>query len=193
MDAFELVRFFFMGDGSTDFPPSFHGNPAAYSLALFSLTMVSSLSLASMLRMIFEGSRRRAISRLIDNHAPALDSYTARSSLGAYQAIIFNFLLMEFLGSMPDVLFLWGWGDASQGTIDVILLMDRYCDGLCFLPFLRAIYLVERHSQSIPQQLAKVVKLGIRPLRWSDHGAQLVKIASASFFLSMGMTIAKAF
>lgn len=172
------------------FPPSFDGNPWTYGQALFSLTLVSALSLAQLLALYFEPKREREISRLIGNPVPQPRGYPM-SALVAFRLILASFLLMAFLGAAPDVLILLAWGEASASTIEALYLVDRLGDGFVMFPFLTATWLIARTKQHHEQHLANAVHIPLGLFRWSTL-LQNMKITAGVLVIAAGVTLGKA-
>lgn len=175
---------------ASPFPPSFDGNPWTYGFALFSLTLVSALSLAQLLAYAFEARREREIDRLVRNAAPK-PLPVPMSALAAHRMIISSFLLMAFCGAAPDVLLLLSWGEAGQGAMEVLYLIDRLGDGFVMFPFLSALWLLARTGQALPQQLAKAVDIPLGPFRWEMLRDNL-RIVGLVFLIAAGVTLGKA-
>lgn len=178
---------------TSPFPPSFDGNPWTYGLALFSLTLVSSMSLAQILDHIFEERRHRAINRLVHNLAPqpVPRQQQPMTTHIAFRRIVFCFLLMAFAGAGPDSLILFCWGEASDRTMEWLYLLDRLGDGFVMVPFAVAQFLLIRTRQAIPQQLAKAAMIPLSPFRWAML-RENAKIIAVVLFLAIGVTIGKA-
>lgn len=172
------------------FPPSFDGNPWTYGFALFSLTLVSAMSLAQLLNYLFEAQRKREISQLVGNVLPP-EPKPPMSSLTAFRTIVSSFLLMAFLGATPDVFILLAWGEASGETMLWLYMLDRVWDGLVVLPFGYALWMLERTRQALPQQLAKVIHVPLGPFRW-EMAVNNLKIATMVFLIAVGVTLGKA-
>lgn len=174
----------------TAFPPSFDGNPWTYGFALFSLTLVSALSLAQLLAFAFEGQREREVHRLVGNPLPRPSAYPM-SALVAFRLIVCSFLLMAFSGAAPDVLILLAWGEATDRTIEVLYFIDRMGDGFVMFPFMTAIWLLARTKQPLEQQLAKAVSIPLGPFQFVNL-MQNMKITAVVFVIAAGVTLGKA-
>jgi len=172
------------------FPPSFDGNPWTYGFALFSLTLVSAMSLAQVLAYVFEERRQREIDRQIHNAAPAAPMLPM-STLMAFRRIVFSFLLMAFLGAAPDAVILLLWTGRADATMEWLYFVDRICDGLVMMPFCSALWLLARTRQALPQALAMVVNIPLGPFRWRML-AENVKIVGAVLVIAIGVTLGKA-
>lgn len=174
---------------ASPFPPSFDGNPLTYGLALFSLTLVSALSLAQFLSFVFEGRRVREVNRLIGN--PVKQSVFPMSALVAFRMILMSFFLMAFAGAGPDVLILLAWGEASHQTIEILFIIDRLGDGFVMFPFLTATWLLARTRQPLEQQLAFAANVPLGPFQWSTI-MQNMKISLLVLVIAAGVTLGKA-
>jgi hypothetical protein len=174
------------------FPPSFDGNPWTYAFALFSLTLVSALSLAQLLEYAFEEQRKREIDRLVHNQVAAAPIPSEPiNTLTAFRRIVISFLLMAFLGATPDVLILLAWGETSIGWMERLYLLDRVCDGLVMFPFMTAMWLLARTRQAMPQQLAKAALIPLGPFHWGML-RQRLRIVVLVLFIAAGVTLGKA-
>lgn len=174
---------------ASPFPPSFDGNPWTYGFALFSLTLVSAMSLAQLLAYVFEERRLREAERA--GNMVFRPPNSPLTTLSAFRRIIISFLLMALLGAGPDVLILLAWGEAGNSTIESLYLLDRTCDGLVMVPFLSALWLLARTRQALPQQLAKaaLIPLGpFRPAMLRDNA----KILGVVLLIAIGVTFGKA-
>lgn len=175
------------------FPPSFDGNPWTYGFALFSLTLVSAMSLAQLLTYLFEGRRVRVIRRLINSEfaPPPAPPSPPLTVLSAFQRIVISFLLMAFLAVTPDVFILLTWGEAGAPTLELLYLLDRLCDGLVMFPFLTALWLLARTRQALPQQLAKAIEIPLGPFRWATLRDK-AKVIAVVLLIAIGVTVGKA-
>lgn len=115
-----------------DIPLSFAGNRAAYGFALFSLFSTSSLAIR---KLILIGAQLHA------------EDWRVDPDVGLYRMALASLLLVIVLGASPDVIFLLLWGEASAGTMSVVMTLDRVCDGLTIIPFTAAIFLHVRADQ----------------------------------------------
>lgn len=173
------------------FPPSFDGNPWTYCFALFSLTLVSTMSLTQLLAFAFEERWVRELAKLRGDYMPPHLPVSRKSVLGAFRSIVISFLLMAFLGVTPDVFILLTWGEAGAPTIELLYLLDRICDGLVMFPFLNALWLLARTRQALPQQLAKVIEIPLGNFQWSML-RQNAKIFAVVLLIAIGVTLGKA-
>lgn len=173
------------------FPPSFDGNPWTYGFALFSLTLVSALSLTQLLAFWSERRRVWTIYRLLQSEVPPPRPVPPLSVLGAHQRIIASLLLMAFLGATPDVFILMTWGEGGAPTLELLYLLDRVCDGLCVFPFLNATFLMIRTRQAMQQQLAKAADIPLGPFRWAQL-RQNAKVFVIVLLIAIGVTLGKA-
>lgn len=173
------------------FPPSFAGNPWTYGSALFSLTLVSALSLTQLLAFWSERRQLWIIYRLIENELPPPRPVPPLSVLGAHQRIIASLLFMAFLGTTPDVFILLTWGEAGAPTLEILYLLDRVCDGLIMFPFLNATFLMIRTRQALQQQLAKAADIPLGAFQWAML-RQNAKVFVIVLLIAIGVTIGKA-
>lgn len=172
------------------YPPSFDGNPWSYGFALFSLTLISALSLAHLLTMLHDAHRVRLARRLFSG-ALAGETIGLFTLLGSYRTILAGLFLTIVLGALPDVLLLLAWGEASDPVIDRLFLLDRVCDGATLVPFLFAVTMKAWVIQALPQRLAEVSRTPLQPLR-PFMIARYLKILALVLVISLGVTIGKA-
>ncbi len=176
----------------TNFPPSFDGSPWSYGFALFSLTLISAFALAQLLSQLFEYRRAREIERAINNALPPPLPLPKPNLLSTYRHIVAGLMLTIVCGAAPDVVFLMAWGEATAGSMDIILLIDRIGDGLTVLPFLWAIWSLAWAAQSLPQSMAfRAAQIPMVKPRLPLFRDKL-KIAAIVLVIAVGVTIGKA-
>lgn len=174
----------------TRFPPSFDGNPWTYGWALFSLTLVSAISLAILVGWALEARHQREIDRRLDNWVSA----TRVPQLTVYQLhrlTKIGFLITILLGAMPDAVLLYAWGEATDATIIVLFAVDRYCDGILLVPFLWTTFLILWGGQAVDHRLAADPGLlNVKP-SWRFVRDNL-KIVGVVLLIAVGVTYSKA-
>lgn len=161
-----------------------------YGLALFSLTIISAISLAVLSGYLFEYHiSKEAKQRLynpVDQAAPHI-----YSSFTLYRFQIGCLLLMALLGTLPDVLVLLAWGEASNDTMWVFFQLDRIGDGLAGMPFIAFALTHAIAKERIAHRLsldAERVPLSISWLKAKEK----VKIVGWSLVIACGVTLYKA-
>lgn len=171
------------------YPPSFDGNPWSYGFALFSLTLMCALSLAILMRFLFETRANAAAWRM--SAVPTPRPVPWSNPLTVYRCIMACLLATILLGATPDVMVLFAWGEASNQTMDTLFLIDRIGDGLTIIPFFAAAVLSEWGHQVVPQQLLRDTKVLIQRPKWRTVKNEL-KIAGMTLVIAIGVTVAKA-
>lgn len=171
------------------FPPSFEGSPFSYGFALFSLTLVCSLSFAMLLQFVFEWHARREVQKIAANRVCLPLPFA--SPLSIHRMIISGFLLTVLLGALPDVLVLLAWGEARAETMEWLFFMDRIGDGLTVAPFTGAAVLSAWGLQVLPQQLVRETRVQLQRPRWETVKSP-AKIAAMVLVIATGVTLAKA-
>lgn len=174
---------------SSPYPPDFAGNPISYGYALFSLTLIASLSLASLMHLVFEARAQAAAWKLSEVERPKPLPFATPLTL--FRVIIASFMLSFFLGTAPDVVRLSLYGEANMSTLHNIDTVDRICDGLASTPFLIGCVMLAWGSQVMPQQLVKETRVLISRPNWRTVKDQL-RIAGVTLLIAAGVTIAKA-
>lgn len=118
----------------TRFPPSFEDNAFAYGFALFSLTVIASTSAALLLQFMFD--RRAKIALALELGSGAYVGSCAPGSVcGLYRFQIGTLMWTMLLGTLPDVLVLLAWGEASDQLMWLLFQVDRIGDGMAGIPF----------------------------------------------------------
>lgn len=171
------------------FPPSFDNSPLSYGFAVFSLTLVSALSLAQLLSYWFEGRARREAQKIAMNLVT--EPLASFSALQVHRMIVSGFLLTILFGALPDVLVLLFWGEAADRTMEALFLIDRVLDGALLFPFLWSIAMLAYAYQAIPQTLVRNAGVGLARPTWQMVRDKL-KIIGAVLVLAVGVTLAKA-
>lgn len=169
------------------FPPSFDGNPWTYGFALFSLTLVSAVSAAILVRYALEARQRREIDVKIHN---ALARPRLPRIISVHRLIVSGLLLTILIGAFPDVLILLAWGEASDGTMEILFAIDRVGDGLVVFPFVAAAVLSTWIGQVLDHRIALdasaiTMRMSVSQLR---ERARMVAIV---FLIALGVTLAK--
>lgn len=171
------------------YPPSFEGNPWSYGFALFSLTLISALSIAMLMHMVFETRAKHAAYQMLGQVPPPPEPWA--SPLTIHRVIVTCFLLTILCGAFPDVIILLAWGEAADTTMDALFFADRIGDGLTGLPMVAAALLTAWGSQVVPQQLIRNTPIPVRAPTWRTFKDQ-AKIAGMVLFIAFGVTVAKA-
>src|ERR1044072_6619805 len=96
------------------FPPSFDDRPLGYAFALFSLALITSLSLAILTGYALEHRRECEINRRIGNKAYP-PRYHGLTLIGLHRLIVSGLLLTIVFGALPDVPSLLAWGGGPEG------------------------------------------------------------------------------
>lgn len=172
------------------FPPSFDDSPLAYAFALFSLALITSISLAQVTSYLLEHRREREINRRLNNQAypPRPHGWTL---LDLHRLIVSGFLLTIIFGALPDVLTLLAWGEASDDTMWNLFLIDRAFDGAASLPFLGAIFVSIRAGGSVAHVLGRdPIQIELRPTKGMVRDK--LKIMGAVLCIAVGVTFYKA-
>jgi hypothetical protein len=175
---------------TTRFPPSFDDNPWSYGLALFSLALITSISLAYVIAAVLERSREREVNKAIGNIAypPVQHGMTL---LSLHRLIMCSLLVTIIFGAGPDVMLLLAWGEASDETMWWIFQIDRFFDAATIAPFMCAMFLTVRAERSIEHRLGlDPVKIPVRPT-WGMVRDKL-KILGAVLCIAVGVTLYKA-
>jgi len=154
----------------TRFPPSFDNNPLTYGFALFSLSLVTAVSMAIIIGWVVEARRSCRIDQIIRNPIPRPLRRGRKpgciSAVTLYRLIVGLLLSTVVSGALPDVAVLLAWGEASPTMMDVLFSIDRICDGALLLPFLVAIFLIARATQVTEHRLAlDPVMVKLRPAK----------------------------
>lgn len=178
-----------VANGLTRFPPSFDNNPALYAFALFSLSLITSISLGIVIGYGLEARRAREVDRLIQNQLTRVDT-PALSPVSIHRLIVSGFLLTIIFGALPDVLVMLAWGEAADTTMTILFDVDRAFDGLTLLPFLGSVFISLRAAQVVDHRLAvEPLKIRIKP-SWGMIRDKM-KIAALVLFISAGVTFYK--
>ena len=174
------------------FPPSFEGNPWTYGFALFSLSLLSMLSVARMWSLAAEVRRARLIAQRFPGLVPPCQPHPRWSALTLHETKLFCLYLTMFVGAFPDVLVLLLWGEAMPGTMVTLFLLDRIGDGIAIAPFTLAMMLGAWLQQVVPQKLiANASPNEVKPPNWRALMPTL-KISSVVLLIAAGVTIGKA-
>lgn len=145
------------------FPPSFDDNPFTYAFALASMSAIAFVSIGLLLSWWFEARDHRTIRRMHFNdltfpQGPGFWErlFTRRPmTLFHYHRVIMGSFLVSFiLGTMPDAIVMILWGEAHDATMAIAFDADRICDGLAMIPFMFAVVVGWRCSDSLVHALA---------------------------------------
>jgi hypothetical protein len=174
----------------TRFPPSFNDNPWSYGFALFSLALITSVSLAYVIGVVLERWREREINAKVRN-AAAPPPRLGMTLLTYHRLILCGLLSTIILGAGPDVILLLAWGEASDEAMWWIFQIDRVGDACTIAPFLMSMFLTIRAERSIEHRLGlDPVKIPVRPT-WGMVRDKL-KITGAVLCIAVGVTLYKA-
>lgn len=171
------------------FPPTFDGNPWTYGFALFSLTLVTALSLAQLLQYWFEVRARRAAEQIAANHPRA--PLPLFSVVNVWRMIVSGFLLTIVFGALPDVLILLLWGDTTSSHMELLFTADRLGDGLTLLPFAASTALLAWAGQAVPQVLMRQANAPLKRPTWFMVREKL-RIVGLVLAIAVLVTLAKA-
>jgi len=173
------------------FPPVFEDSPIAYAFALFSLSLISALSLAMLVGFVVEQRRAREVEAMVDNRAYRTPARTGLSLLQLHRLIVSGFLLTILFGALPDVLVLLAWGEASDTTMMALFQLDRLFDGMTVFPLAVAFGLQSVAAQAVDHRLF-IEPAPVRlVLRWSAL-KEKVKIGGLVLCIAVGVTLYKA-
>jgi hypothetical protein len=181
------------------FPPSFDDSPLSYAVALFSLTLVSSISLSVISTYLLEARRTRQIDAAIGNllgpdpWRPFNLWRLGRVTPVTIHRLVVSLLLATILcGFLPDVIVLLAWGEASAATMDRLFTFDRICDGATILPFGGAVIVLWRAAQVVDHRLTMAeIRLSLLP-HWSTVRDK-VKLVAVVAVIALGVTLYKAY
>lgn len=175
------------------FPPSFEDSPIAYAFALFSLALITAISLAVVINYVLEERRARELERRVGKLPRTLlgSRYAEITLLRLHRLIASGFLLTIIFGALPDVLVLLAWGEASDTTMWALFQLDRFFDGMTLLPFLASIWIGAQASQAVDHRLA----LDPAPMRLNFSWGLIkdkIKIGGLVLCIAVGVTLYKA-
>jgi len=173
------------------FPPSFEDSPIAYAFALFSLALITAISLAVVINYFLEERRARELERRVGTRTLAGVPYAEITLLRLHRLIASGFLLTIIFGALPDVLVLLAWGEASDDAMWLLFQLDRFFDGMTLLPFLGAIWIGAQASQAVDHRLA----LDPAPMRLNFSWGLIkdkIKIGGLVLCIAVGVTLYKA-
>jgi hypothetical protein len=171
------------------FPPSFDNSPFFYAFALFSLSLITSISLGVVIGHALEARRAREVDRLIGNPLPRV-KVSALSPVSIHRLIVSGFLLTIIFEALPNVLVMLAWGEASDATMRSLFDIDRACDGMALLPFMASILVSLRAAPVVDHRLAvEPLRIQLRPT-WGMIRDKL-KITGLVLFISAGVTFYK--
>lgn len=178
--------------GISPFPPSFEGSPWAYAFGLFGDVLAAALALTILLSYLFENRRQDTIHRLLDNHAPRTPSIPRWSPLWLYLVGQKCFLTFVVMRTLPDALWMLAWGEVSRRTIEIMLRVDLYADGLAIIPLMLASLSWAYGRQVIPQRLTEGAYQVIHGKTPWDVVAKNARIVAAVFFIALLVALGKA-
>lgn len=178
---------------TSPFPPSFDGNPWTYGFALFSLTLISAVSLTILVGYALEARGRRQFNQATGNYVEQ-PPFPFMHPLQLHRLIVSGFLLTIFMGAFPDVLIMLAWGEASARTMTNLYVLDRLGDGFLIIPFLCSVTLIVSAGQLVDHLLgnradvaASSIKLRVSWVRLRER----LKMASVVLLIAVGVTLAK--
>lgn len=161
------------------FPPSFADSPLNYAFAVFSLTLVSAVSISIIAGYLMEPRRQRQIECLLQNAIPGEAERVKQwrpfemwglgraTPVAIFRLVVSLFLTTLTLGALPDVIWLLAWGEAGDRTMATLFLLDRWCDGFTILPFTAGVVVLWRSAQVMDQKLVSdALTVSILP-KWS--------------------------
>lgn len=176
----------------TVFPPSFEGNPWTYGFALFSLALLSMLSVARLWGLASEARKVRHLATRFPGFVQPMPPIPVWSALTLYESKMACLYLSILTLTFPDVLILLLWGEASNATMVDLFLLDRVCDGLALFPFAVAMTLGSWLAQVVPQKLISDDGADdVKPPNWIALWPTL-KIGAAVMIIAAGVTMGKA-
>lgn len=176
----------------TAFPPSFEGNPLTYGFALFSLTLLSMLSVARIWGLASEARKHRHLAKRFPSFMQPVRPLPTWSALTLHEIKLACLYLTIFLGAFPDTLILLLWGEASQTAMVDLFLIDRVGDALTLVPFTIAMMLGAWLAQVVPQKLISNSHHDeVKPPNWQAIMPTL-RIGAAVMLIAAGVTMGKA-
>lgn len=177
---------------TSPFPPSFDGNPWTYGFALFSLTLISAISLTVIVGFILEARAKRQFDQATNNYV-IQRPFPVMHPVSLHRAIVGGLLLTIFMGAFPDVLIMLAWGEASVRTMETLYIVDRLGDGFLIIPFLCSVLLKISAGQVVDHLLAvdmaqpNSIKLRVSWQRLRER----LKMAAIVLLIAVGVTLAK--
>lgn len=176
----------------TAFPPSFEGNPWTYGFALFSLTLLSMLSVARIWALLSDIIKNRILAKRLPGFMQPFTPVPMWSALTLHETKLGCLYLTIFLGTFPDVLILLLWGEAGDATMDDLFLVDRIGDALTLVPFTTAMMLGAWLQQVVPQKLIANSHLDeVKRPNWQAILPTL-RIGAVVLIIAAGVTMGKA-
>lgn len=174
------------------FPPSFEGNPWTYGFALFSLSLLSMLSVARIWALLSVINKTRTLAKRLPGYMRPRQPVPMWSALTLHETKLACLYLTIFLGTFPDVLILLLWGEADDATLVTLFLVDRIGDALTLAPFAVAMMLGAWLQQVVPQKLiANSHPTEVKPPNWQAI-MPTMKIGSVVMLIAAGVTMGKA-
>lgn len=171
------------------FPPSFDGNPWSYGFALFSLTLISAVTLAMLCAYVLDARAKASMNETLDNYVRQ-PSFSNLSPLTLHRQIVSGFLLTIFMLAFPRALVLLAWGEASVETMEFLFALERHGAGLVLLPFMVSVTLAVAAGQAVDHRLG--LELGTVQLRVSwQRLHERLKMALVVLLIAVGVTLAK--
>lgn len=177
---------------TSPFPPSFDGSPWTYGFALFSLTLISAVSLTILVGYMLEARGKRLMNVRTTNYVNQ-PAFPFMHPVQLHRAIVSGFLLTIFMGAFPDVLIMLAWGEASVPTMNALYVVDRLGDGFLIVPFLASVTLIVSAGQVVDHLLGvnvvggETVKLRVSWKRLRER----LKMTSVVLLIAVGVTLAK--
>ena len=171
------------------FPPSFSDGPISYALALFGDVLACGIALTILLHYLIEPRTRRRMERLVNGKpAPPRSPFTL---LNIHNWKVIGICIFILLRALPDALWMFLWGEASERTMRLLFLIDYVLDGIALIPLFAAAVLWAWARYSIAQQLARADDYPI-PLRVLPSMSTVLRILALTAVLAIGVTIGKA-
>ena len=174
------------------FPPSFEGNPWTYGFALFSLSLLSMLSVARIWALLSDIRKNRLLAERLPGLMVPRTPVPVWSALTLHETKLACLYLTIFIGTFPDTLILLLWGEAGTDTMVTLFLVDRIGDGLTLIPFSVAMMLGAWLQQVVPQKLiANSAQHEVKKPNWQAL-MPTIKIGALVLILAAGVTMGKA-
>ncbi len=107
------------------YPPSFDNEPMVFGWALFARLLITSLSAATLVRLY---TRNRQ------------ENLAANHPVFYHRAVTMCFLTAAMLGASSDVITYLFWGEVTNATIAIVLLIAQILNATTMIPFLMALF-----------------------------------------------------
>jgi len=177
------------------FPPSFADNPWTYCAALFSMSMISLLSVGQIITIWHETRKDKLLGACVSLRYVSTEYIPGWSALSLYRIMMQLLYFTFFINTFPDVLVMLCWGEKGPGTMIVLFLIDRIGDAISLIPFTFAMGLSALLAQVIPQKLIAAgrgdLRREVKKPNWLAF-LPVLKLAAVVLFISAGVTVGKA-